>query len=54
MTFKIEIREILSRIVEIEADTPDEAIALATKQYEDGEIVLDSDDYIDHEISEQL
>lgn len=54
MTFKIEIREVLSRIVEIEAATPEQAIELATTQYKDGEIVLDFNDYIEHEISEQV
>lgn len=46
-TFEIEVTEILSRIVEIEAQDEDEAVSLVYNQYRDGEIVLTADDFKD-------
>lgn len=51
-TFKIEVQEFLSRIVEIEAKNMDEAITRVKEMYQKEEIVLDSDDYITTEINE--
>jgi len=51
-TFKIEIQEFLSRIVEIEAENIDEAISKVKELYHKEEIVLDSDDYVTTEIEE--
>jgi hypothetical protein len=49
-TFKIEIQEFLSRIIEVEAETKDEAISKVRELYRMEEIVLDSDDYVTTEI----
>jgi len=49
-TFKIEIQEFLSRIIEVEAETKDEAISKVRELYRNEEIVLDSDDYVTTEI----
>lgn len=51
MKIKVEITEILQRIVEIEAENDSEAIECATELYSRGQIVLDADDHIDTEIS---
>lgn len=49
-TFKIEVQEFLSRIIEVEANSKDEAIAKVCELYSLEEIVLDSDDYVTSEI----
>lgn len=49
-TFKIEIQEFLSRIIEIEAETKDEAVSKVRELYRKEEIVLDSNDYVSTEI----
>lgn len=49
-TFKIEIQEFLSRIIEVEAKTENEAITKARAMYENQEIVLDSDDFVSSEV----
>lgn len=49
--FKIEITEILQRIVEIEAESVDIAIETATQKYKSEEIVLDWNDFIEYRIS---
>jgi len=51
-TFKIEVQETLSRIIEVEAQTEEEAYLIIKKMYSNEEIVLDSSDYIDTEIKE--
>lgn len=51
-TFKIEVQEFLSRIVEIEAKNIDEAISKVTEMYQNEEIVLDCDDFVTTEIGE--
>lgn len=48
--FKVEIQEFLSRIIEVEAETKDEAISKVRELYRNEEIVLDSDDYVSTEI----
>jgi DpnD/PcfM-like protein len=53
-TFKIEIQEFLSRIVEIEAKSIDEAISKAKEMYQNEEIVLDENDYVTNEIEEYI
>ena len=50
--FKIEIREFLSRIIEVEAENIDEAISKTKEIYQKEEIVLDSDDFVTSEIKE--
>lgn len=49
-TYKIEIQELLSRVIEIEASSAEEAIDKAREMYRAEEIVLDGDDYVDTEI----
>ena len=49
-TFKIEVQEFLSRIVEVEANSKDEAVSLVRKLYQNQEIVLDDSDFIHNEI----
>lgn len=51
MNYKIEIKETLSRIIDIEADNAYEAIIKAKSKYKSQEIILDSNDYIDTEIN---
>lgn len=51
-TFKIDIQETLSRIIDIEASSSEEAISIAQKMYETTEIVLDYDDFVDCNISD--
>ena len=48
--YRIEVAEILSRIVEIEADDEDDAIEKVRQMYRDCDIVLDSSDYIETNI----
>lgn len=46
MTYKICITETLSRVVEIEASSSDEAYDICKEMYRNEEIVLDSNDYL--------
>lgn len=48
-TFKIEVKESLLRIVEIEAYSMDEAYLKAKEMYRNEEIVLNENDHIDTE-----
>ena len=48
--FKVEVKEILARVVEVEAPDKDEAVAKIQDQYDNQEIVLDSGDYIETNI----
>jgi hypothetical protein len=45
-TFKIEVKETLSRIIEIEANSMDEAYSKVREMYRNEEIVLDENDYV--------
>ena len=49
-TFKVEIQELLSRTIDIEAQNIKEAIEKANKMYNSEEIVLDYDDLTKREI----
>jgi hypothetical protein len=51
-TFNIEITETLSRVVTIDAVDIEEALELVIDQYNAGDIVLDSGDFINYEIQE--
>ena len=46
-TFKIEIKETLSRIVEIEADDVEEALLKIQDQYKNEDIILDAADFVE-------
>lgn len=48
--YKIEITEVLQRVIEIQANSLDDAIAKVNIQYNNEEIVLDNSDCIDTEI----
>lgn len=48
-TFKIEVKETLSRIIEIQADSNEEALLRIEELYKKQEIVLDADDYVETE-----
>lgn len=45
--YQVEIVETLVRIVTVEADSIDEAIANVMDKYNNAELVLDSDDFFD-------
>lgn len=45
MKYKINVEEILSRIIEVEADNEDEAEEKVKKMYREQEIVLDAEDF---------
>lgn len=45
MRHTINIRETLERVIDIEADSPEEAILIAKARYDNGDIVLDSGDF---------
>jgi len=49
-TFEFEIQELLSRIIEVEANTEDEAYRKVKEMYKKEEIVLDSSDFVETEI----
>lgn len=49
-TFKIEIQELLSRIVEVEANSIEEAISKVREMYRKEEIVLDSSNHVSTDI----
>lgn len=42
--FKIEVQELLARVIEVDADSLDEAISKVEEMYKKEEIVLDYDD----------
>jgi hypothetical protein len=48
-TFKIEVKETLSRIIEIDANSANEAFLKIQNLYNNEEIVLDADDYVETE-----
>lgn len=50
--YQIEIEETLQKVVEIEADSPDEAIIIAKEKYHNEEYVLDENDFKGVEFSE--
>lgn len=45
-TFQIEVKETLSQLVEISADSEAEAVLIAKQRYQNEEIVLDADNHI--------
>lgn len=49
MFYKVEIKEILSKIIDIEADNEEGSIKEARKQYINENIILNAEDYIDTE-----
>lgn len=51
MKIKVEITEILQKSVEVEASSYEEAILLVKRKYNNSEIILDSDDFVDVEFN---
>lgn len=49
--FRIEVTEVLSRIVETEAENENEAVEMVRQMYRNCDLVLDASDYIETEIS---
>ncbi len=45
-TFYIEVKETLSQLVEVTANSEDEALLSVKQRYQDEEIVLDADSHI--------
>ncbi len=50
--FKIEVKETLSKVIEIEAENVEEAIQKVSESYQNEKIILDSEDYVDTSIKE--
>lgn len=51
--FDIEVSELLSRTVKVEAETLGDAIEKVMEQYKKGEIVLDAEDFVGKRIEEK-
>ena len=51
MKYIVEVEEILQKVVEVEAESKDEAWKKVSQQYKDEEIVLDSSDHVDTTIT---
>ena len=49
--YRIEVTEVLSRIVETEAETEDDAVETVRHMYRNCDIILDASDYVETEIS---
>lgn len=49
MKYKVEIKEVLQKIIEVDADNIEEALSIIKEKYRKEEIVLDDKDYIDTE-----
>lgn len=54
MKYNVEVQENLSRIITVEAATPEEAEEVVRAKYENSEIVLDANDMIGEETIEAL
>ena len=51
ITYKFEITETLQRIIDIKAENEIDAFKIASNMYKSGEIVLNSEDFIDKKIN---
>jgi hypothetical protein len=49
--YRIVVTEVLSRIVEMEAENEDDAVEMVRQMYRNCELVLDASDYVETEIS---
>ena len=49
--YRIEVTEVLSRIIEMDAENEDDAVEMVRQMYRNCDIVLDASDYIETEIS---
>ncbi len=48
--FKVEIKEVLSKVLDIQADSAEEAIEIVNNMRIDGDIMLDCSDADDYEL----
>ena len=53
-TFKLEIQEILSKVIEIEAETLSDALDIAHDMYNSEEIILDESNFVTNTIEEYI
>ena len=51
MKYRVLVTEILSRFVETEAESEEEAVEMVRRMYRKCDIVLDASDYVETEIS---
>ena len=49
--YRIEVTEMLSRIVEMDAENEDDAVEMVRQMYRNCDIVLDASDYVETKIS---
>jgi hypothetical protein len=49
--YRIVVTEVLSRIVDMEAENEDDAVEMVRQMYRNCELVLDASDYVETEIS---
>ena len=49
--YRIKVTEVLSRIVETEAENEDDAVEMVRQMYQNCDLVLDASDYVETEIS---
>jgi len=49
--YRIEVTEVLSRIVETEAESDEDAVEMVKRMYRNCDIILDASDYVVTEIS---
>lgn len=49
--YRIEVTEVLSRIVEMDSDNEDDAVEMVRQMYRNCELILDASDYVETEIS---
>lgn len=52
-TYYISVTETLNKIVEVHADSEQEALQKAEDAYYNGEIVLDSEDFVDTQFNDE-
>jgi len=50
-TYSVEVMETISRVVDIDAESHDDALEIVKDRYLNGEIVLDDNDFPDFKIS---
>lgn len=53
-TFTLEIQEILSKVIEIEAETLSDALDIANDMYNSDKIVLDASNFVTNTIEEYI
>ena len=51
MKYRVEVTEILSRTIEMEAESEDAAVKKVRQMYRNCDIILDASDYVETEIS---